>query len=114
MLLLAFLSVVLAVIGRRRRGGSHMIRSVVGISGIVISLFILHDCIPISSVESAMGTIEGGRLGPVLEDILQQAGDACVPRAAIAFIVSVIILAWPPKRKAPQIVTVNQQSGGSV
>ena len=113
-LLLAFLSVVLAVIARRRRGGSHMIRSVVGIVGIAISLFVLHDSIPMRYVESTMEIIEGNRLGPVLDNILQQADDQGVLAAAITFVVSIIILAWPPKRKAPQIVTVNQQSGGSV
>ncbi|MBW8016888.1 MAG: protein kinase [Planctomycetes bacterium] len=86
------------IIARRRHGILHMLRSIAAMSGFVISILITHESLRGSyTVESLQNVFNGNSSklfdGRVNENLIF---------AGIYFIVSIVILAWPPKPQQPQ------------
>ena len=100
---------ILMTIARRRDGIMHMLRSLVGVGGMLLSIamvtasFHRHDSInriwhPIAD------HLQADRIGPAIETFMQGVDSLPLVFAAIFLVVSILILAWPPKRhEVPQL-----------
>lgn len=95
-------------IGRRHLGARHLIRGILGLGGLVAAVLMLADGMYWSfrRVETATGTQE---LGPVFERLVEGLKSEGAFFAAVIFVVSVVVLAWPARpRKAVLTPALNQ------
>ena len=66
------------------------------------------DAMPSKYPQEAIDMLNNEQLGPALERLFKSAGDDELIFALILVLASVIILAWPPRRKQPIFQTVVQ------
>ena len=76
----------------------HIIRAVVGTFVLLLSLVCLADAMPNRYPPGVYRSLEDGRIGPALETLLRHTHEGEAILAAVLFIVSVVILAWPARR----------------
>jgi hypothetical protein len=95
-------------LGRRHLGVRHLIRGILGLGGLLVAIMMLADGMYWQF--HGIGEMSNyGELGPVLERFLQGCQSDGAIFAAIIFVVSAIILAWPPKpRKMTLTPALNQ------
>jgi hypothetical protein len=97
------LAAVFMVIGRRHLGIRHLLRAVLGLGGLFFAIMFFIDGIGGYSFRNIQESLDSKQIGLAFEKLL----DCCTQEeavfAAFIFLVSIIILAWPPRRK--QIVT---------
>jgi hypothetical protein len=82
-------------IGRRHLGASHLIRGILGLGGLLGAVLMLAQ----GMQWSFRGVVNFEKFGPVLERVLQGLQREEALFAAVLFIVSVVILAWPARQK---------------
>lgn len=87
------------IIARRRHGVSHMLRSIMGIGGFIASLLMVSDGLCRSYDVTSLRNMITDNTGKALENMIKQPDEDLLIIAGILFIVSVVILAWPPKQK---------------
>ncbi len=58
--------------------------------------------------QEAIDMLNNEQLGPALEKLLKSTGEEELVFTLIFVVVSVVILAWPPRRKQPVFKTVVQ------
>ena len=95
-----FLAVSFKVMGRRNTNASAIIRAVLGVTGMVIGLVMFNNAINFNNdmvTENFWWT---------LDKMLDQADRGIFP-AGVAFVISIILLAWPYKRKEPKYIAIN-------
>lgn len=83
-------------LGRRHLGVRHLIRGILGLGGLFAAVMLLADGMywqfrGIGDVSNSNG------LGPVLERVLKGCQSDGAVYGAIIFVISIIILSWPPK-----------------
>jgi hypothetical protein len=95
-------------LGRRHLGARHLIRGILGLGGLVAAVILLADGMYWQF--RGMGEVgNSGELGPILERVLKGCQSEEAVFAAIIFVISIIILSWPPKpRKMMLIPAFNQ------
>jgi len=99
---LLFLAAIFIMIGRRKSGPMHLIRAVLGLSGFfwAIRLF-CGRALPIDEVPGLVDQIKQNQVGPALERLSSAFSQEQVVIAGIIILASVLILAWPPRRRTP-------------
>ena len=99
---LLFFAAVFIMIGRRKSGPMHLIRAVLGLSGFfwAIRLF-CGAALPIDEVPGLVEQIKQNQAGPALERLFSAFSQEQVVIAGIIILASVLILAWPPRRRTP-------------
>jgi len=91
---------VFIILGRRQAGAAHIIRSAVGLLGLLLALLFLSEVVPSYSYNDAttLDMLNQGQIGPALDRLIDSTDKVPAVFAAAVFAVSVIILAWPPRR----------------
>ncbi|MHC4638155.1 MAG: protein kinase domain-containing protein [Planctomycetota bacterium] len=106
--ILLLLAAVFVIIARRKSGPFHIIRAVLGMLGLLLALTLFSDAMPRQYPQEVVNMLNNEQLGPALEKLLKSTGDEELVFALIFVVVSVVILAWPPRRKQPVFQTVAQ------
>jgi hypothetical protein len=95
-------------LGRRHLGVRHLIRGILGLGGLLAAIMMLADGM-YWQFRGIGEMSNSGELGPVLERFLKGCQSEGAVIAAIIFVLSVIILSWPPKpRKMMLTPALNQ------
>ncbi len=99
---LLFFAAVLIMIGRRKNGAAHLIRALLGLGGFfwAISLF-RSEVVSSSEARSIADLIGQKQVGPGLERLFGALGQEEAIFAGVIALVSILILAWPPRRHTP-------------
>jgi len=105
--ILLVLAVIFIIIARRKSGPLHIIRAVLGLLGLLAALLFLSEGLP-RYPQEVIDMLNSDQLGPALEKLLKSTGEDEAVMALILVVVSVIILAWPPRQKQPVFRTVAQ------
>jgi hypothetical protein len=108
---LLLLAAVFMVIGRRHLGIIHLMRVVFGLGGLFFAIFLFIDCIGGYSFRNIQESLDARQIGPAFEKLLDSCTGEEAIFAAFIFLVSIIILAWPPRRK--QIITTPAPNQGA-
>jgi hypothetical protein len=95
---LLLLAAVFVIIGRRFSGACHLIRGVLGLVGLLAAVMWLSDGISwgFRGSDEALASLQ---IGPILDMVLKGCQSEEVIFAGVFFLVSVVILAWPARRK---------------
>ena len=108
---LLLLATVFQVIARRRHGAKHIMRALVGIllllgaQGLLMKSFNPADAALMASM------LKGNQIGPAMESILGHAGGPPLFIAAGLFVLSIVMLAWPPKKKYKELAGYGGHGG---
>jgi len=102
--ILLLLGATFIIIARRHRGPAHIIRATVGLSGLFLALLFLAAAMP-GELEArpAMALLDKGEVGLALELLLQKSNGDMAISAAVIFIISIVILAWLPRRRGERV-----------
>ena len=95
---LLVIAAIFIVTGRRHLGARHLIRGVLGLGGLFATVMWLSDGIA-WGFRRGMNDLSSQPLGVVLERMLKGCQNEEVVIAGVFFLVSVVILAWPARRK---------------
>jgi TM2 domain-containing membrane protein YozV len=101
MVILLLLAAVFVIIGRRHLGASHLIRAVLGLAGFVCAVMMFSDALSLSGhySEEVVRMLNSRQIGPALDKLLRLSNTEAAIFAGIIFLASVVILAWPARRK---------------
>jgi len=94
---LLVLAAVFIVTGRRHLGARHLVRGVLGLGGLLATVMWLSD--GIAWEFRGFNDFGSEQLGTILERMLEGCQSEEVVIAGIFFLVSVVVLAWPARRK---------------
>jgi len=106
---LLMLATVFVIIARRRSGPVHIIRAVLGMSGLLIALTFFSESMPRQYPQQVVDMLNNHQVGPALDQLLQSTRQEEAVAAIVFVVISVIILAWPPRRKQPVLTTAPEQ-----
>jgi hypothetical protein len=95
---LLLLALAFIVIGRRRFGAAHIVRAALGLLGLLLTVLMLADLVPRHRAPEIADLLKSQQLGPALEILVNQMDEVAL-FAAVLFSISIIILAWPPRRQ---------------
>lgn len=101
--ILILLSLVLLILSRRRFGASHMLRCIIGVAFLIPAFVLLSDAGPRMQMDQSLVNQPPG---VIMEKLFSAYNGPDVFMAIIFLLATIVILAWPPKRKPPQIVTL--------
>ena len=76
--------------------------------GLLFALLFFSDGMPRQYPREVIDMLNNHQLGPALEKLFRGSGSEEAVFALILVLASVIILAWPPRRKQPVFQTVAQ------
>jgi len=96
--LLVLLASGLWIAIRRRAGGAHMMRVVLGASGLAATLAALRYALDRIDWWKIGALVNGEQPGPAVEVFLDRVDNQSAVLAGILLLVSIILLAWPPRR----------------
>ena len=101
---------VFVSMGRRHLGARHLIRGVLGLAGLLAAVTLLSDGISYSFGRAQLNpTLGSPKIGPIIECLLKGLQNEEAVFAAIIFVISVVILAWPARpRKMMLTPALNQ------
>jgi len=108
---LLFVAAVFIMIGRRKSGAAHLIRALLGLGGFFWAIQLFRS--EVMSNGEAQGIadllIEKNKIGPALERLFGALSQEEAIFAGVIVLLSVLILAWPPRRRTPVFApTLNQ------
>ncbi len=97
-----FLAAVLIMIGRRKNGPAHLIRALLGLVGFfwAIQLF-RSEVMSQGEVQNIVDLFRQKQAGPALDRLFGAFGQEEAIVAAVIMLISVLVLSWPPHRRAP-------------
>ena len=96
------LSATLAlVVARRRVAGWHMIRSLVGPAGMMLSIYHVGQSFRGTNWTAIAGLAHANQPGAALDTFLTAPDEKHFIMAAVVLLLSIVLLAWPPKKAAP-------------
>lgn len=96
---LVLLASIFIILGRRHLGARHLVRALLGLFGLILAFSVFTDGISNRYSQEVIEKLNSEQIGPAFEKLFQcwQSDDAFF--AGVLFLVSVVILAWPPRRK---------------
>jgi hypothetical protein len=97
-ILLLFASVFI-ILGRRHLGARHLIRALLGLLGLILAISAFSEAISGRYSREVIEMLNNRQIGPAFERLLQCWQNEQAFIAGILFLVSVVILAWPPRRR---------------
>ena len=95
---LLLFAAVFVIIGRRYLGARHLMRGVLGLGGLLAAVMWLSEGIS-WGFRGNDETLASQQIGPVLEMVLKGCQSEEVLFAGVFFLLSVVVLAWPARRK---------------
>jgi hypothetical protein len=100
------IAAVFILISRRHGGASHIVRFTIAAALLAIAVMIACDSVRPVPLD---GSLNGKPIGVVFEQLCALVNDDILA-SLVFFIPAMILLAWPPKRKPPQIVAFNPET----
>jgi len=105
---LLVIAAIFIVTGRRHLGARHLIRGVLGLGGLFATVMWLSDGIA-QGFRQGMNDLGSQPLGAVLETMLKGCQNEEVVMAGMFFLLSVVMLAWPARRKQVMVTPALNQ-----
>ena len=106
---LFFLAAVLVMIGRRKSGPMHLMRALLGLGGFLFAVFAVQGVISPIELEHIVEAFQESQVGPGIERFLSACSQDKTAFAAGAVLLSVLMLAWPPRRRTPVFAPMPNQ-----
>ena len=105
------MSATLLLIARRKRGPVHMMRVLIGLGSLFGAFAILAKVF--ERIDGAsLGTMLGNKqIGEALNMVFNEQFSGALFGGMVVFIVSILFLAWPPRRKFKELPTVGSYGG---
>lgn len=105
-IILLIIATIFILIARRRFGAGHIIRVLIAVIFVAIAIaIVLESTGHIQSQEFYAGQ----PFGVIFEQICSSINDDILA-SLFFFIPAIILLVWPPKRKPPQVIALNQDA----
>jgi hypothetical protein len=107
---LLFLAAVFMLMGRRKSGAPHMIRAVVGLGGFFWAIRLFRsEIMATADVQGVVDFLKQDQVGLALERLLGAFSQEEAIFAGVIILLSVLVLAWPPRRQRPVFAPVANQ-----
>jgi hypothetical protein len=97
--ILLLLAAVFTIIGRRYLGARHLVRGMLGLAGFVFAFIFFSDAMSGSYFQEVVNMLNSQQIGPAVETLLRSIHDEQALFAGIFFLASVVVLAWPARRR---------------
>lgn len=92
------------LIARRPYGGAHVVRLLIALGLIMFFFVVMTEAAP---DHPTMESLTGQPFGVILDKVIGHYGSEEMISALMFLMAVVVVLAWPPKRRPAQIVTLN-------
>jgi hypothetical protein len=111
--IILLLGATLIIVARRKSGAAHIVRAALGILGLLLCLAALSAVAPPDYCYDSVVTdlVNKGEFGLAIDRVLSRTDEQAAIIAAVVFVISIIILAWPPRRTQPQLPAAVQGQG---
>jgi hypothetical protein len=107
---LLFLAAILIMIGRRRFGPAHLFRAIAGLGGFFWAIQLFRgDAISTDSVQRMVDLIKQDQVGSALDILFRAFSQEEAIVAGVIMLGSVLILSWPPRKRAPVFAPLPHQ-----
>ena len=103
---LLLFAVTFGVIGRKRHGAAHIMRVLIGIAGLFAMQATMMHVFAWTDAALVASMLKGNQIGPALEAIIGHSSGPEPYLAAGLFIFSIVLLAWPPRKRYKELTTV--------
>jgi hypothetical protein len=108
---LLLLATTFIIIGRRKGGATHIIRALFGLGALWGAGAIVADIFKRIDVDSIATMLKASQLGPAIETIMgllnpRHMTPLELPGLVVLFVLSVVLLAWPPKKRFRELSTL--------
>ena len=91
---------------RSKFGSLHIFRGIIGSGLLILSLIIFNEVFPVWNYDGAMQIAPTNKFGVIFDNVLNRLEVAPFVFASILFIISQVIIVWPPKKKPLQVITM--------
>ncbi len=108
--LLFLASTALLLIARRKSGGAHCLRAVLGSVAIGVGLTALSDAARRISWSTVSSLVEADRIGPAIDAALGAINEEMAMMSAVLLLISIVLLFWPAKRPQAVAATVGEDA----
>ena len=107
---LLFTAAVFIMIGRRKSGAAHLVRALLGLGGFLWAIQLFRaEVMSNGEAQGIVDLIQQNQVGPALERLFGALSQEEAIFAGVIALVSVLVLAWPPRRRTPIFApTLNQ------
>ena len=109
LVVLFFLAAVLVMIGRRKSGPMHLMRALLGLGGFLFAVYAVQGVISPIELENIVEAFQGSQVGLGIERLLSACSQDQTAIAAVTVLLSVLVLAWPPRRRTPVFAPMPNQ-----
>lgn len=109
--ILLLFAAICMVIGRRHLGARHLLRAVLGLTGFLWAVTMFTDQVSGHSFDEVVNMLNSQQTGLAIDRLLEICSGQGVIYAGVIFLVSVVILAWPPRRRQQTILTAVPNQG---
>ena len=110
-IILLLLAAVCIIIGRRHLGARYLIRGALGLTGFFFVLLVFSDAMSGYYFQEVVNMLNSQQIGPAFEKLLRSTHNEEALFAGVLFLVSVVVLAWPPRRRQQTILTAVPNQG---
>jgi len=107
--IILLLGAVFIILGRRHLGARHLIRALLGLLGLVLAFSAFSDASSRVYYNDVVNMLNSQQYGPAIENLLQSWQNETAFIALVFFLVSIVILAWPPRQKQTVMTAVPNQ-----
>ena len=97
--ILLLFAAVCTVIGRRHLGARHLLRAVLGLAGFLWAVTMFTNHVAERRLDEVFDMLNAQQIGPAVERLLAICSGQGAVVAGIIFLVSVVVLAWPARRR---------------
>ena len=108
MILLLFAAVCM-VIGRRHLGARHLLRAVLGLTGFLWAVTMFTQQVPGHHFDEVVNMLNSQQTGLAIDRLLKICSGEGIIFAGIIFLASVVVIAWPPRRRQTILTSVSNQ-----
>jgi preprotein translocase subunit SecG len=97
------------ILARRRFGAAYMTRAALAMLGFILALSALSASVPSTYPPEVVTKLQNEQLGPALEQLFEASRTTPAVFAAIFFVLSLIVLVWPPRKEKAEKEMTNDE-----
>jgi len=107
---LLFMAAILIMIGRRKNGGAHLLRALLGLIGFFWAIDLFRGGVMSQGeIQNIVGLFQSNQVSPALERLFGALSQEEAVVAGVIMLVSVFVMSWPPRRRTPIFTPVPPQ-----
>jgi len=99
------------ILARRRFGAAYMARAALAMLGFILSLLALSASVPSTYPPKVIDMLQNNQVGPALEQLFNASSTTPAVFAAIFFVLSLIVLVWPPRKEKGEVLALPAENG---